>query len=128
MMLAFRNPDTGEVAIAPASDGYGLPWRALPDPPALDGWAWNNANNSWVAAPMPMMPEQLWQLLTLAEHVAARASNDTLVAVAFDRINARRHALPLNDGNFIALVLRLQELQVLTHDRAIQVLAGRFPE
>jgi hypothetical protein len=74
-----------------------------------------------------MHADRLWQLLTVPEHVAARATGDATLAVAFDRINARRAPLPLDDPNFVALVWRLVDLEVLSVARAAQALAGQFP-
>ncbi len=119
-MIALRHTETGEIQLLESAEIAEAQGYAAPD---------------WVEVDMPpppipsMMPAQLWQLLTVPEHAAARSTADEggLVAVAFDRINARREPLPLNDGNFVALVMRLVELEVLTEARGVQVLAGEVP-
>lgn len=119
-MIALQHAETGEIQVLESAEIAEAQGYAAPDWVEVD----------LPAPPIPsLMPAQLWQLLTVAEHAAARSTADEtgLVAVAFDRINARRDPLPLNDGNFVALVLRLVELEVLTETRATAVLAGDMP-
>lgn len=123
----FLLPD-GTISVEEAPVGLPEGWIELDPPPAREGWRWSGGpDGSWVPV-IPSMPaERLWQLMTLPEHVAARATGDATLAVAFDRINARRAPLPLDDTNFVALVWRLVDLAVLSVPRAMQAMAGQFP-
>ena len=126
-MLAFREPVSGAVQISATADGYDG-WEALPAPPG-PGWRWHQAGLIWVRAPEPMLPERLWQLLTLEQHAAVRvlAAQVPLMAVAMDRINARREPLPLDDGNFVAFVITAVGGGALTEAEGARVLAGLPP-
>ena len=125
-MIWLHNAAIGETVGVNSTDGYGDDWAEIAAPPPLGRWQW--ADGAWVAVVPSMAPERLWQLMTLAEHLAARETGDATVAVAFDRINARRAPLALDDPHFVALVWRLVELDVLTTARAAQALAGLLPE
>lgn len=127
MSRYFLLPD-GMISVEPDTDGLPEGWIEVDAPPAAEGWRWSGGpDGDWVPAIPAMHADRLWQLLTVPEHVAARATGDATLAVAFDRINARRAPLPLDDPNFVALVWRLVDLEVLSVARAAQALAGQFP-
>jgi hypothetical protein len=126
-MIGLLNSD-GTLQLAANDDGYGPEWQRLgPTPDGSSAWRWDG---QWRAMPAPvprLMPDALWQLLTVQEHAAlvvAARNDDGLLSVAFDRINARRDPLPLDDTNFIAMVWRAAEIGVLSVPRAAQVMAG----
>lgn len=126
-MIGLLHSD-GTLQLAADDAGYGPEWQRLgPTPDGSDAWRWDGR---WLAMPAQVQrlkADALWQLLTVQEHAAlvmAARNDDGLLSVAFDRINARRDALPLDDTNFVAMVWRAMEIGVLSTARAAQVMAG----
>ena len=127
-MIGLLHSD-GTLQLALDDAGYGPEWQRLgPTPDGGSAWRWDGV---WQPMPAPvprLRPEHLWQLLTVQEHAAlaqAARHDDGLISVAFDRINARRDPLPLDDANFVALVWRAVQIGVLSSERAAQVINGK---
>jgi hypothetical protein len=123
-MLAFKNKQTHEIVIVPKADFYlEDTWEQLLDPPGIN---YKLQNNIWVKLPKVMPTYKLWLLFTIQEHasiVLAGRSDDGLISVALDRINSGNQ-ISTDDSNLVALIWRAVSLNILSEERADQILSG----
>ncbi len=133
-MTVWRHLASGELSQSAASPRPATDWEALPDPPAITGWAWDNAARAWVARGPRLWPQVEFarRLFLPAEIVAA----DLLPADTPERqlfrwansVASRVAMVNLDDPNTAAFVALAVAVGVLTPARAARVLAGLEPE
>lgn len=133
-MIALRHLESGEVQIVTSATGYGEGWETLPEPPALDGWAWDNTARAWVQRGKRLwrLTEFLTTLCTPAEVVAietAPTSTPDGLLMRWAAIVTRTvETVNLDDANTQAFIALAVQNGIITPQRAARILSGLPPE